>query len=139
VREKPAGLAPAGFSFARCWILAAIAHLGCLLILPFKFLFRRHRRDRPSKSGDPPLFAPALKVQRDDTHNDSMFAVIDASIAKHLPGAVRMAMGASVFRIRIDLIFRRCWNLVTPLGRSAANQRRLFTSAATSSAGAESG
>ena len=27
-----------------------------------------------------------------------------------------MAMGASVFRIRIDLIFRRCWNLVTPLG-----------------------
>ena len=50
-----------------------------------------------------------------------------------------MAMGASVFRIRIDLIFRRCWNLVTPLGRSAANQRRLFTSAATSSAGAESG
>jgi hypothetical protein len=44
--------------------------------LPFKFLFRRHRRDRPSKSGDPPLFAPALKVQRDDTHNDSMFALI---------------------------------------------------------------
>jgi hypothetical protein len=29
-----------------------------------------------------------------------------------------MAMGASVFRIRIELIFRRCWNLVTP-SRSA--------------------
>jgi hypothetical protein len=25
-----------------------------------------------------------------------------------------MAMGASVFRIRIALIFRRCWNLITP-------------------------
>ncbi len=24
-----------------------------------------------------------------------------------------MAVGASVFRIRIALIFRRCWNLVT--------------------------
>ena len=48
-------------------------------------------------------------------------------------------MGASVFRIRIDLIFRRCGNLVTSWGRSAENQRRLFTSAATSSAGAEFG
>ena len=25
-----------------------------------------------------------------------------------------MAMGTSVFRIRIELIFRRCWNLITP-------------------------
>jgi hypothetical protein len=25
-----------------------------------------------------------------------------------------MAMGATVSRIRIELIFRRCWNLVTP-------------------------
>ena len=27
-----------------------------------------------------------------------------------------MAMGTSVFRIRIELIFRRCWNLITPCG-----------------------
>ena len=25
-----------------------------------------------------------------------------------------MAMGTSVFRIRTELIFRRCWNLITP-------------------------
>src|SRR5882757_2341161 len=25
-----------------------------------------------------------------------------------------MAMGTTVFRIRMELIFRRCWNLVTP-------------------------
>ena len=25
-----------------------------------------------------------------------------------------MARGTTVFRIRIELIFRRCWNLVTP-------------------------
>ena len=25
-----------------------------------------------------------------------------------------MAMGTTVFRIRIELIFRRCWNLITP-------------------------
>jgi hypothetical protein len=28
-----------------------------------------------------------------------------------------MAMGATVSRIRIELIFRRCWNLITPWGR----------------------
>jgi hypothetical protein len=28
-----------------------------------------------------------------------------------------MAMGTSVFRIRIELIFRRCWNLVTLSGQ----------------------
>ena len=27
-----------------------------------------------------------------------------------------MAMGTSVFQIRIELIFRRCWNLITPCG-----------------------
>jgi hypothetical protein len=32
-----------------------------------------------------------------------------------------MARGATVFRIRIELIFRRCWNLITPL---RAAQRR---------------
>jgi hypothetical protein len=30
-----------------------------------------------------------------------------------------MAGGATVFRIRVELIFKRCWNLVTPLRRSA--------------------
>ena len=25
-----------------------------------------------------------------------------------------MAMGTTVFRIRVELIFRRCWNLITP-------------------------
>jgi hypothetical protein len=25
-------------------------------------------------------------------------------------------MGTTVFRIRIELIFRRCWNLITPFG-----------------------
>jgi hypothetical protein len=62
----------------------------------------------PRKSGGPPLFAPSLKVKGDDTHNNSGFSVIDASITKQLPGAVRMAMGTSVFQIRIELIFRRC-------------------------------
>jgi len=33
-----------------------------------------------------------------------------------------MAIGASVFRIRIELIFRRCWNLITP--RESAGLRR---------------
>jgi hypothetical protein len=31
-----------------------------------------------------------------------------------------MAVGASVFRIRIEMILRRCWNLVTP-SRSATS------------------
>ena len=39
---------------------------GKLLTLPFKFLF--FRRDRPRKSGGPPLFEPSLKVQRDVAH-----------------------------------------------------------------------
>ena len=33
-----------------------------------------------------------------------------------------MAMGRSVFRIRVELIFRRCWNLITPW-QSAAPPR----------------
>jgi hypothetical protein len=36
------------------------------------------------------------------------------SIARQLREVVRMAVGTTVFRIRIELIFRRCWNLVTP-------------------------
>jgi hypothetical protein len=109
---------------------------GKLLILPFKFLLRHHRRDRSRKSGGPPLFVPSLKVQvqGDDTHNGMIlittpgFDDLTPSIAKQLPGVVRMAMGTSVFRIRIELIFRRCWNLITPWGRSA--QRRGESAAA---------
>ena len=33
-----------------------------------------------------------------------------------------MAKGTSVFPIRIELIFRRCWNLITPWGRSAQRE-----------------
>jgi hypothetical protein len=43
-----------------------------------------------------------------------VFGDLTPSIAEQLPEAVRMAMGATVFRMRIELIFRRCWNLVTP-------------------------
>src|SRR5258708_23142344 len=42
------------------------------------------------------------------------FGDLTPSIAKQLPKVVRMAMGTTVFRIRIELIFRRCWNLITP-------------------------
>ena len=40
------------------------------------------------------------------------FRLFDA--LKQLPKVVRMAMGPTVFRIRIELNFRWCWNLVTP-------------------------
>jgi hypothetical protein len=36
-----------------------------------------------------------------------------------------MAMGTTVFRIRIELIFRRCWNLVTP-SRSWASRAQVL-------------
>ena len=39
------------------------------------------------------------------------------SLNEQLPEVVRMAMGATVSRIRIELIFRRCWNLITPCGQ----------------------
>ena len=77
----------------------------------------------PRKSGGPPLFAPSLKVKGDDTHNNSGFSVI-SSIARQLPKVMRMAMGTTVFRIRIELIFRRCWNPVT-LSRSCRGRRGL--------------
>jgi hypothetical protein len=67
---------------------------------------------QPRKSGGPPLFAPSLKIKGDDAHNNSGFSVI--RLTKQLPEAVRMAMGTSVFQIRIELIFRRCGNLITP-------------------------
>src|SRR5882757_11357165 len=41
------------------------------------------------------------------------FQRFDSFNHQQLPGAVRMA-GTSVFRIRIEKIFRRCWNLITP-------------------------
>jgi hypothetical protein len=34
-----------------------------------------------------------------------------------------MAVGTSVFRIRIELIFRWCWKLITPWGRSGTAQQ----------------
>jgi hypothetical protein len=43
-----------------------------------------------------------------------VFGDLTPSIAKQLPEVVRMARGATVFRKRIERIFRRCWNLVTP-------------------------
>jgi hypothetical protein len=46
-----------------------------LLILLFAFLRRGFWR-LPRKSGGPPLFAPSLNVQGDDTHAHSGFSVI---------------------------------------------------------------
>jgi hypothetical protein len=46
------------------------------------------------------------------------FSDLAPSIAKQLPKVVRMGMGTTVFRIRIEVIFRRCWNLITPHGRA---------------------
>ena len=76
LRDRPAGTGdkPVG-SIRRVFFLPPVGG-GKLLILPFKFLLRRHRRDRPRKSSGPPLFVPSLKVQGDDTHNDSGFSVI---------------------------------------------------------------
>jgi hypothetical protein len=54
-------------------------------------------------------------VQGDVTHNNSASAVNwRLKIAGQLPEVLRMAMGATVFRIRRKLIFRWCWNLITP-------------------------
>jgi hypothetical protein len=44
------------------------------MILPFKLLL--FGRGRTDKSGGPPLFAPSLKVEGDDTHDNSGFSVI---------------------------------------------------------------
>jgi hypothetical protein len=46
-----------------------------MLLLPFKaMLLLECARGR--KSGGPPLFAPSLNVQGDDTHNNSGLSVI---------------------------------------------------------------
>jgi hypothetical protein len=94
---------------------SALVGPGDLLALPLRPLVSTcDRFRRPGKSRGPPPFAPSLNVQGDDTHNGSGFWDLTPSIAKQLPKVVRMAVGTTVFRIRIDLIFRRCWNLVTP-------------------------
>jgi hypothetical protein len=70
---------------------------------------------RLSKSSRPPLFALSLKVQGNDTHTQlRVFGDFTLSVTKQLRGAVRVAIGSNVLRIRIDLIFHRCWNLITP-------------------------
>ena len=71
------------------------------------------RTRRPRKSSGPPPFAPSLNVQRDDTHGNSGFCGL-TPFNRQLPEVVRIAMGATVFRIRTKLIFRRCCNLITP-------------------------
>jgi hypothetical protein len=43
-----------------------------------------------------------------------VFGDLTPSITKQLPVVVRIAMGTTVFRIGIGLIFRRCVNLITP-------------------------
>jgi len=61
---------PAGFSFD----FAVLGKLSNLLFMPV--LLGRGRRNRPHKSGGPPLFEPSLKVQRDNAHNqNSTFAL----------------------------------------------------------------
>jgi hypothetical protein len=37
---------------------------------------------------------------------------------RQLRGAVGMPIGATVFRIRTELIFIECWNLITPDGEA---------------------
>src|SRR6266851_5488598 len=87
----------AGFSFG-------FAGRGQLLILPFKLTLRRGRH-RPQKSGGPPLFAPSLKVQGDDTHNNSRFSVIPGPQSPIAFWVVWTAMGTSVFRLRTAVDF----------------------------------
>jgi hypothetical protein len=102
----------------------ALVGPGDLLALPLRPLVSRcDRFRRPGKSSGPPPFAPSLNVQGNDTHNNSgFFGDLTPSIAKQLPKVVRMAMGTTVFRIRIELIFRRCCNMIT----SSRSCRGLF-------------
>jgi len=44
------------------------------------------------------------------------------SLNEQLPEVVRMAMGATVSRIRIELIFGRCWNLITPCAQHSTQR-----------------
>jgi len=49
---------------------------GLLLLLLLRLALGRRWRSRPTKSGGPPPLEPSLKVQGDDTHNNSGFSVI---------------------------------------------------------------
>ena len=61
---------PQGCRFNSAGISFGFAGRGDLLALPFRpLLSRSDPFRRPRKSGGPPLFAPSLKVQGDDTHN----------------------------------------------------------------------
>ena len=56
------------------------------------------------KSGGPALFALSLKLQGDnDAHK-----LTPVFFRLHLPGAVGMPIGTTVFRIRTELFFRQC-------------------------------
>ena len=67
---------------------------------------------RPRKFGSPPLVAPSLKVQGDDTHNNSVFFVdLTPSITKQLRAN---GDGHNCVPNKIERIFCRCWNLITP-------------------------
>ncbi len=69
-RARPAGSPRRAFLFG-------FGSRAELLILLFKVaLLGRGFWRLPGKSGGPPLFAPSLKVQGDDTHNNSGFSVI---------------------------------------------------------------
>ena len=65
---RRAGLA--AFSF-RLWRARRAVTLLFMLALLGRGFWRL-----PRKSGGPPLFAPSLQVQGDDTHNDSGCSVI---------------------------------------------------------------
>ena len=63
-------LNPAGFPFSFA------GREGVLTLLFMLALLGRGFWRLPCKSGGPPLFAPSLNVQGDDTHNSSGFSVI---------------------------------------------------------------
>jgi len=68
--QPQARVKSAGFSFG-------FGGLGDLLAPPFRPLLSRCDRFHPQgKPSSRPPFAPSLKVQRDDTHNNSGFLVI---------------------------------------------------------------
>jgi len=81
-RPQTRRLNPVGFSFA-------LSGRGDLLALSFRPLLSRCDRLRPGKSSGPTLFAPSLKVQRDDTHNPPPTKAFNTHCALKGPGRVR--------------------------------------------------
>ena len=82
-RPQTLRLNPVGFSFA-------LSGRGDLLALSFRPLLSRcDRLLRPGKSSGPTLFAPSLKVQRDDTHNPPPTKAFNTHCALKGPGRVR--------------------------------------------------